>query len=81
LCGRLLIGNYFQILLNINHNIYVALLNRLMISDLDILDGPPVLDIKPYFRKFKSDVDIKTGWLENQNYKATNCKMDSLEIS
>ena len=47
-----------------------------MISDLDILDGPPVLDIKPYFRKFKSNVDIKTGWLENQNYKATNCKMD-----
>jgi len=37
-----------------------------MISDLDILDGTPVLDIKPYFQEFKSDVGIKTGWLENR---------------
>ena len=37
--------------------------NRLMISNLDILDGTPVLDIKPYFREFESDVYIKTGWL------------------
>jgi tRNA-Thr(GGU) m(6)t(6)A37 methyltransferase TsaA len=40
--------------------------NRLMISDLDILDGTPVLDIKPYFREFESDVYIKTGWLEKR---------------
>jgi tRNA (Thr-GGU) A37 N-methylase len=32
-----------------------------MISDLDILDGTPVLDIKPYFREFKLDVVIKIG--------------------
>ena len=38
--------------------------NRLMISDLDILDGTPVLDIKPYFREFESNMNIKTGWLE-----------------
>jgi tRNA-Thr(GGU) m(6)t(6)A37 methyltransferase TsaA len=37
--------------------------NRLMISDLDILDGAPVLDIKPYFQEFKSNKNIKTGWL------------------
>ena len=37
--------------------------NRLMISGLDILDGTPVLDIKPYFREFESDRDIKTGWM------------------
>jgi len=40
--------------------------NRLMISDLDILDGTPVLDIKPYFREFKPDAYIKTGWLNKQ---------------
>ena len=40
--------------------------NRLMISDLDILDGTPVLDIKPYFRELESDVYIKTGWLEKR---------------
>jgi len=38
--------------------------NRLMISDLDILDGTPVLDIKPYFREFESDEYIKTGWMK-----------------
>jgi tRNA-Thr(GGU) m(6)t(6)A37 methyltransferase TsaA len=38
--------------------------NRLMISDVDILDGTPVLDVKPYFREFESDVNIKTGWLK-----------------
>ena len=37
--------------------------NRLMISDLDILDGSPVLDIKPYFREFKPNELIKTGWM------------------
>jgi tRNA (adenine37-N6)-methyltransferase len=37
---------------------------RLMISDLDILEGTPVLDIKPYFREFESDKSIKTGWLK-----------------
>ena len=41
--------------------------NRLMISDLDILDGTPVLDIKPYFREFKADEFIKTGWIKNRN--------------
>ncbi len=36
--------------------------NKLMISDLDILDGTPVLDIKPYFPIFQSNEKIKTGW-------------------
>lgn len=40
--------------------------DRLMISDLDILDGTPVLDIKPYFREFEPDEYIKTGWLEKR---------------
>ncbi len=37
--------------------------NQLIISDLDILDGTPVLDIKPYFREFDSNKTIKTGWI------------------
>jgi tRNA-Thr(GGU) m(6)t(6)A37 methyltransferase TsaA len=37
--------------------------NQLMISDLDILDGTPVIDIKPYFREFDSSKEIKTGWM------------------
>jgi len=38
--------------------------NRLMISDLDILDGTPVLDIKPFFRIFGTDEVIETGWMK-----------------
>ncbi|MCK5099991.1 MAG: tRNA (N6-threonylcarbamoyladenosine(37)-N6)-methyltransferase TrmO [Desulfobacteraceae bacterium] len=37
--------------------------NKIMVSDLDILDGTPVLDIKPYFREFDSSKEIKTGWI------------------
>jgi len=38
--------------------------NRLIIADLDILNGTPVLDIKPYFREFDSEKEIKTGWFK-----------------
>ena len=37
--------------------------NKIMVSDIDILDGTPVLDIKPYFREFDSSKEIKTGWI------------------
>ena len=37
--------------------------NKIMVSDLDILDGTPILDIKPYFREFDSSKEIKTGWI------------------
>ena len=37
--------------------------NKLLISELDILDGTLVLDIKPYFREFDSEKEIKTGWI------------------
>lgn len=40
--------------------------NQLMISDLDILDGTPVLDIKPYFRETQFEEYIKTGWMEKE---------------
>ena len=32
--------------------------NRLMVSDLDILDNTPVLDIKSYFREFDANKEI-----------------------
>jgi tRNA (Thr-GGU) A37 N-methylase len=35
-------------------------------SDLDILDGTPVLDNKPYFREFDSEKEIKTGWFKKR---------------
>ncbi len=37
---------------------------RLEIENVDILDGTPLLDIKPYVPKFDAPGDVRTGWLE-----------------
>ncbi len=39
--------------------------NILHIQDLDIIDGTPLLDIKPYVPKFDQRKAVKTGWLKN----------------
>lgn len=36
----------------------------LHIQNIDILDGTPLLDIKPYVPAFDHPDDIRTGWLE-----------------
>ena len=36
--------------------------NILYIRDIDILDGTPLLDIKPYIRRFDSKETVKSGW-------------------
>jgi tRNA-Thr(GGU) m(6)t(6)A37 methyltransferase TsaA len=38
--------------------------NRLYFTEVDILDGTPLLDIKPYVEYFDSRDDVKSGWLE-----------------
>lgn len=38
--------------------------NRLYFSEVDILDGTPLLDIKPYVRQFDSRDDAVSGWIE-----------------
>ena len=37
--------------------------NRLLIEDLDILDGTPLLDIKPYIPEFDHRTEVREGWL------------------
>ena len=39
--------------------------NWLTIEDVDILDGTPLLDIKPYVDKFDVRESERQGWLEN----------------
>lgn len=39
--------------------------NVLDIADVDILDGTPLLDIKPYVPQFDNRSGVKTGWYEN----------------
>lgn len=36
----------------------------LHIRGVDMLDGTPLLDIKPYIPRFEPGEDIRTGWLE-----------------
>jgi tRNA (Thr-GGU) A37 N-methylase len=38
--------------------------NRIYTHGLDILDGSPLLDIKPYIRDFDMKGDANLGWIE-----------------
>jgi tRNA-Thr(GGU) m(6)t(6)A37 methyltransferase TsaA len=38
--------------------------NRLRVAGLDILDGTPLLDIKPYVPEFDAFPGAKAGWLD-----------------
>lgn len=48
----------------------------LHIQNVDILDGTPLLDIKPYVPEFDSQLRVKTGWLEKTREKASSHKSD-----
>lgn len=39
--------------------------NRLSIRDLDMIDGTPVLDIKPFINETYNKEEIRLGWLDN----------------
>jgi tRNA-Thr(GGU) m(6)t(6)A37 methyltransferase TsaA len=39
--------------------------NILQIGDVDILDGTPLLDIKPYVPLFDTKLNAKNGWVGN----------------
>jgi tRNA-Thr(GGU) m(6)t(6)A37 methyltransferase TsaA len=36
--------------------------NVLNVEDIDILDGTPVIDIKPYIARFDTRDDVRSGW-------------------
>jgi tRNA (Thr-GGU) A37 N-methylase len=46
----------------------VRLLKReeriLYLAELDMLNGAPLLDIKPYVPKFDHRSDVRVGWME-----------------
>jgi tRNA (adenine37-N6)-methyltransferase len=39
--------------------------DRLQVLDVDMVDGTPLLDIKPYVPQFDFAPDARIGWLEN----------------
>ena len=50
--------------------------NILYIKDVDIIDGTPLLDIKPYVPEFDIRKVTKNGWLERNVYKLGKTKDD-----
>ena len=48
----------------------------LHIQSVDILDGTPLLDIKPYVPEFDSQVNVRTGWLQTARQSVTKRKSD-----
>ena len=51
--------------------------NILEIDHLDILDGTPVLDIKPYVPEFDQPPTCRVGWLEHVTGEVRNHKSDN----
>ncbi len=50
--------------------------NILYVENVDILDGTPVLDIKPYVSRFDFVEDEKNGWLERNIAESVNKRSD-----
>ena len=50
--------------------------NVLYIRDVDVLDGTPLLDVKPYVPEFDIREVTRTGWLEQNVHKLENTKDD-----
>jgi tRNA-Thr(GGU) m(6)t(6)A37 methyltransferase TsaA len=48
----------------------------LHIQNVDILDGTPLLDIKPYVPEFDAQGKVRTGWLEKTKETVSNRKSD-----
>ena len=50
--------------------------NILHIGQVDVIDGTPLLDIKPYVPEFDHHPAERTGWLEQAKGKVLNKKSD-----
>ena len=52
--------------------------NVVYVSNIDVLDGTPLLDIKPYVPQLYEDTitELKIGWFEENHNKAKSQKSD-----
>jgi tRNA-Thr(GGU) m(6)t(6)A37 methyltransferase TsaA len=48
----------------------------LHINNVDILDGTPLLDIKPYVPDFDVQAGVRTGWLDKTSKAVSDKKSD-----
>ncbi|MBN1288532.1 MAG: tRNA (N6-threonylcarbamoyladenosine(37)-N6)-methyltransferase TrmO [Actinobacteria bacterium] len=45
--------------------------NVLEVENIDVLDGTPLLDIKPYVPGFRAPGRVRIGWLKDKNERVT----------
>lgn len=50
--------------------------NTVHVESIDVLDGTPLLDIKPFVPGFDADGDVRAGWLEGVSVQATTARAD-----
>lgn len=50
--------------------------NFLYVENLDVVDGTPLLDIKPYVPEFDSPEEFRLGWLEKARNKLRSTRSD-----
>jgi tRNA-Thr(GGU) m(6)t(6)A37 methyltransferase TsaA len=55
--------------------------NVLHILDVDVLDGTPLLDIKPYFKTFDAFPEALSGWAEIHQNQADQVRSDTRFIN
>ena len=51
--------------------------NILFIENVDVIDGTPLIDIKPYVKSFENSKELKIGWLSEKTKRAKNIKADN----
>jgi tRNA-Thr(GGU) m(6)t(6)A37 methyltransferase TsaA len=51
--------------------------DTLKIENVDIIDGTPLLDLKPYVPEFDAQTEIKTGWLAEVKKQAGQVKSNN----
>ncbi|MDG6907099.1 MAG: tRNA (N6-threonylcarbamoyladenosine(37)-N6)-methyltransferase TrmO [Nitrososphaerota archaeon] len=49
---------------------------NIFVQDLDVIDGTPLLDIKPYVPSFDRRQTKRIGWYSGRVQKLRNCKAD-----
>ena len=50
--------------------------NRVRIRGVDMLEGTPVLDIKPYIEKFDRVDESRSGWMDKDEYEIASARSD-----
>jgi tRNA-Thr(GGU) m(6)t(6)A37 methyltransferase TsaA len=50
--------------------------NLIHVKNIDILDGTPLLDIKPYIPEFDAQENVKTGWFKQSREIVSQYRSD-----